>query len=177
MPQFEENTLLMFILGFALAFSIGAAYFDCKERKIPNQYNLTFFIIALLLRIALFFIQPNYLYEGLLGAVIGFIIFFPLYVFRFGGAGDVKLLVVLGLLVNYKNLLWIFTFTTLLSGLYVLARGAWAVILILKTPNENKFVLAFDYLKSFGKMPYAFWIALGSFCNLLLHVFWPNLQI
>ncbi len=180
MPPFEENFLNLFILSFALAFSVGAAFFDCKERKIPNKYNLAFFIIAILLRIALFFIQPNYLYSGLIGGLIGFIIFFPLFVFRFGGAGDVKLLTVLGLLLGYKDFIWTFAFTTIFSGLYVLAKGAWIVILILKTPSnsiEEKFELSFNYLKSFGKTPYALWTAIGSLSNLLLYIFWSNFKI
>jgi prepilin peptidase CpaA len=107
------------LLGILVAI---AAIFDIRYRRIPNWLVLSGLIIG---------IAWNVYSSGLDGLVraseglgLGFILYFPFYLLRARGAGDVKLLAAVGAVTGPGNVFWIFLLTAVLGGVI-------AVILLL----------------------------------------------
>jgi Flp pilus assembly protein protease CpaA len=174
----EQDFFSLCFCAFALAFSLGAAYFDLKTRKIPNKYNATVFGLALLAKTGFAFFQIHYFTEGLLGALIGFCILFPFFVLRFVGAGDIKLLAVLGLILGWKGFLWVFALSHLLDGLLVMPFN-WmrTLYLIWRLPFswEDKMANILSHIKDLKrKIPYALPVALGCLAYLILVLCQPE---
>src|SRR5215471_9472491 len=86
------------LLSLALALAFTAAFFDVKQRRIPNWLTYPGMVSGLVLRGFLFG------WKGLIGAVEGFLllggIMFLFYAVRAMGAGDVKLMAAVGSLVG-----------------------------------------------------------------------------
>ncbi len=99
-----------------------AAVFDVRSRRIPNWLVLT----GLVLGVALNTILSGWsgTKSSLGGAGLAFLIYFPLYLLRAMGAGDVKLMTAIGSMVGAANWFGIFIITLLLGG-------AMAVVLLL----------------------------------------------
>lgn len=111
------------ILQIVLALvAIGAAIYDFRYRRIPNWLTLTGVVAGLGLNSFL------YGWGGLRAAALGlglaFLIYFPLYLLRGMGAGDVKLMGAIGSVVGPSNWFGIFVISSILGGLI-------AVILLL----------------------------------------------
>jgi prepilin peptidase CpaA len=104
---------------------VTAAVFDLMTRRIPNWLNLT----ALLLGFGLnFFLHQTLgLWQSLGGLGLALLIYFPLYLVRGMGAGDVKLMAAVGAIVGPWNWLAIFLLGALVGGVlglvFLLARG------------------------------------------------------
>ena len=80
-------------LGLVLMVAFGAA-FDVGTRKIPNFITVGGLTVALVLRVATG--GTDALVDGLLGALLAFLLTFPLFVLKGMGGGDVKLLTAAG---------------------------------------------------------------------------------
>ena len=157
-------------MSLALLFSVGAAYFDLRERKIPNKYNLLGFVLALIIKFCLVFFANNnwHIFTGsLLGLLLGFIIFFPFFIVRLAGAGDVKLLAVLGLLLGWKSFIWLFVFTSLADIMLVWVNYSQVFLtnIFLKASLKEKFenINLIISTHRLNKNPYGFSVAIGSF--------------
>jgi prepilin peptidase CpaA len=174
----EENFISLCFAGFALAFSLGAAYFDLKTRKIPNKYNLAAFVFVLLCKVLLLKISFAYLVNGVLGGLLGFVILLPFFIFRFVGGGDIKLLTVLGLVVGWKPFLAIFVLTFLCDGLIVMPLNTIRTLYLffnLPVSLEEKIKNIFAYLKDIKrKIPFALPVFLGCLSWLLILIFKPS---
>lgn len=99
-----ELTSLPFPLILITALVVAvAAYFDIRWRRIPNWLTLS----AVLLGLALNWFLPQGLGLGRagIGIVVGFVMYFPLYLLKGMGAGDVKLAAGIGALVGGWNCL------------------------------------------------------------------------
>jgi prepilin peptidase CpaA len=100
-----------------------AAIFDIRSRRIPNWLVLAGLVGGILWNV----------YAGGLsgltragaGLAIGFVLYFPLYLLRARGAGDVKLLAAIGAITGPGNCVWIFLFTAIGGGVIALA---WVLI-------------------------------------------------
>ncbi len=174
----DETTFFSLSFVFiALAFSLGAAYFDLKNRKIPNWYNLTGFGIAFLARLILLFISFEYLKSGLLGFLVGFFILFPFFLFRLAGGGDIKLLAALGMIMGFKGFLWIFALTAFWDGAILFPLNwIWTFYLFLRLPfplkeKFNNIVSHFKSLKRSSKKPYALPVFLACLSYILLYFY------
>jgi prepilin peptidase CpaA len=103
------------LLGILVAI---AAIFDIRYRRIPNWLVLAGIIVGLAWNVS------NSGWSGLLyslkGLGLGFILYFPLYLIRARGAGDVKLLAAVGAVAGPGNCLWIFLLTAVLGGIIAL---------------------------------------------------------
>src|ERR1700691_3756048 len=100
------------LLGILVAI---AAIFDIRYRRIPNWLVLAGIIAGF---------AWNVYTSGLSGLLrasegfgLGFILYFPLYLLRARGAGDVKLLAAVGAVTGPGNCFWIFLLTAILGGL------------------------------------------------------------
>jgi prepilin peptidase CpaA len=104
---------------------VTAAAYDARFRRIPNWLVLSGLILGIGLNSFLF--EWRGLRFALLGMGLALLIYFPLYLLRGMGAGDVKLMAAIGSLLGAANWFGIFIITALLGGvvavILLLARG------------------------------------------------------
>ncbi len=92
-----------------------AAIYDIRFRRIPNWLVLAGIIVG--------FAWNGYslgwsgLGHAAEGFGLGFVLYFPLYLLRARGAGDVKLLAAVGAITGPSNVVWMFLLTAILGGL------------------------------------------------------------
>src|ERR1700685_1809297 len=105
--------------------TLVAAGFDIRYRRIPNWLVLAGILTGFAWN--LYSSGWSGLGHAAAGFGLGFALYFPLYLLRARGAGDVKLLAAVGAIVGPGNCLWIFLSTAILGGiiavLVLLARG------------------------------------------------------
>jgi len=108
-------------VGLVLTVAFGAA-FDVGTRKIPNYITVGGLAVALGLRLSTGGVEA--LLGGLLGALLAFLVTFPLFMLRSMGGGDVKLLTAVGAFLGPYN-----TFVALLAT--ALVGGVLAIVVSL----------------------------------------------
>jgi prepilin peptidase CpaA len=89
-----------------------AAFTDLKSRRIPNWLTLP----ALPVGLAAQTVYGDGFWQGLFGALGGFVALFALFAVGAGGAGDVKLFAVVGSFVGIRNLAPVFVLVALIGG-------------------------------------------------------------
>jgi prepilin peptidase CpaA len=117
-PPLILQTILLIVVSIA-------AVYDIRFRRIPNWLVLTGLLLGLGINTSLFGWRGAK--SSLLGAGLAFLIYFPLYLLRGMGAGDVKLMAAIGSMVGAANWFGIFIITLLLGGvmaiILLLTRG------------------------------------------------------
>lgn len=102
-----------------------AAYYDIRFRRIPNWLVATGLVLGIALNSFLF--EWSGLRASLLGIGLAFLVYFPLYLLRGMGAGDVKLMMAIGSLVGPRPWFLILIFTGIIGGIIavvlLLSRG------------------------------------------------------
>src|ERR1043166_8914858 len=103
------------LLGILVAI---AATYDIRYRRIPNWLVLAGIVAGSLWNLS----ASGWSGRGrsAAGLGLGFILYFPLYLLRARGAGDVKLLAAAGAIAGPQNCIWIFLLTAVLGGLIAL---------------------------------------------------------
>lgn len=101
---------------------ISACVVDLRTRRIPNL--LVGFGMCLGFGLAWSATGPAGLWFALKGVATGFALFFPLFLLRAFGAGDVKLMMAVGSLVGAQDTLTIATLSLVASGLLAVA---WSI--------------------------------------------------
>ncbi|MES1261460.1 MAG: prepilin peptidase [Acidobacteriota bacterium] len=96
-----------------------AAVYDVRRRRIPNWLTLGG-IVAGFGWNACVAGAPG-LTRAATGLALGFLLYFPLYLLRARGAGDVKLLAAVGAIAGAGNCFWVFVLTAVLGGVIALA--------------------------------------------------------
>src|SRR5579862_6740833 len=92
-----------------------AAVFDIRFRRIPNWLVLAGIIIGGTWNV--YSSGWSGLGRSAAGLGLGFVLYFPLYLIRARGAGDVKLLAAVGAIAGPMNCFWIFLTTAILGGI------------------------------------------------------------
>jgi prepilin peptidase CpaA len=169
---FELRIALLLLLVFA------AVVLDIRSHRIPNWLVFSGLLIAIALHSMSYGWGFGY---ALKGAAVGFGLFLPLYLLRGMGAGDVKLMTMVGAFLGPASALGA-VFTTLIAG-GALAIGAalWRGVLPMMLANIR---LMFSHAAvkalsgggmgieamptSAGKLPYAVAIAAGTFIQVIL---------
>ncbi len=105
-------------LGLLFAVLLGAAFKDLKERRIPNLLLLIGGVGALLMSLSMQSISMQAL---LAGGGVGLLVFLPFYAMSAMGAGDIKLMAIVGTYLGVKGVLISALLTALAGG--VLALG------------------------------------------------------
>jgi prepilin peptidase CpaA len=104
------------LLGILVAVAAG---FDIRYRRIPNWLVLTGIVVGITWNVL-----SSPFWSGLgrsaAGLGLGFGLYFPLYLLRARGAGDVKLLAAAGSITGPGNCVWIFLLTAIMGGLIAL---------------------------------------------------------
>lgn len=122
-----------------------AAISDWYYWRIPNQLLAASTAVALML--AMFSPDSLTLRDCLLGGVTGLALFLPLYWMGGMGAGDVKLLAVLGLHMGWLGTLHV----ALISGL---VGGVWAIVLLfVRSPAGSWISHLADSTRSTNRLP------------------------
>lgn len=94
---------------------VVAAIFDLRWRRVPNSLTLPGLLLGILLNTIYF--PRDGLWSSLEGLGLAFLIYFPLFLVRAMGGGDVKLMAAVGAIVGPGNWLRIFFFTLLFGAL------------------------------------------------------------
>lgn len=105
--------------------ALVAGIYDIRYRRIPNWLVLPGFLLGILLNGFLYFGEG--LWRSAAGVGLALVIYFPLYLLRGMGAGDVKLMAALGAMVGWQNWIVIFIVSGILGGIFAviltLAKG------------------------------------------------------
>lgn len=182
-------------------FLLPAVVSDIRKHHIPNRVTLTGALVGLLIN-SLFpvFASPLQEVPGMLGWqesvagwLLGLALFLPLYLMRTMGAGDVKLLAMVGAFVGPVEILGVALATMLIGGVLavvvVICQGmlsrfianlrlaAWTAVARVaagQMPDGR------DLPESVGKLPYGVAIGAGTIAYLyyrfgvLLELSWPG---
>ncbi len=110
----------MTALLIVLCFFIIA--YDLMFRRVPNSLLL----LALLVHIGYMTLGGSGflgidVWRSLMGAAIALLVFVPLYALRIMGAGDVKFLMVLGVLLGVRGLFAVWVMGSLIAGVHAIA--------------------------------------------------------
>jgi prepilin peptidase CpaA len=136
---------VLVILG---AYLLMAAWCDARHRRIPNSLVLSGALLAILLHTALpagdgfLAYWPGGLgpWKALGGLAFGFLALLPLYVLRGMGAGDVKLLAMLGAFLGPVHFWGALLFALLAGGLLAIA-FAWQRGILAEVLNNLRLML------------------------------------
>jgi len=157
-----------------VALTLAAAVFDIRTRKIPNWLVLAGLIAGFGVNV---YLEK---WPGLRSALLGFglasLVYFPLYLLRGVGAGDVKLMMAVGAIVGPATWFTIFVVTSLIGGaiavLYLLgSRGLSSALLNIGTIFGSLLRLQAPYRANpeldvrnpaARRLPHAVMIALGT---------------
>jgi prepilin peptidase CpaA len=158
-----------------------AATIDIGYRRIPNWLVLTGIVAGVAWNASVAG-WPGF-GRGLEGIGVGFILYFPLYLLRARGAGDVKLLAAVGAIAGPANCFSILLLTALLGGIIALIlllfRGrlrktlfnvAWIIreLSHLRAPYASNDEL--DVTRSAGlRLPHATLIAVGVLAFIVMN--------
>jgi len=182
MPPVTTVLLLLLVLT--------AAVFDFRTRRIPNWLVLTGIVIGTAMNAFLTYDTPSAttgLLFSLKGLGLAFAVYFPLYLLRGMGAGDVKLMAAVGAIVGPALWLWILFFTAILGGIaaviVVLSKGRvhrtlqnlWMIMLSIRhgqAPyNANP---ELDVSTDQGlRLPHGVIIAIGAVGFVVAKTIWP----
>lgn len=113
---------MLFFHGLLTVFLIGIFFYDLTRYLIPNWMTA----VILLLWPAMLLLTPTLpedfiLWKALLVALVVFIVGIGIFVMRWAGGGDVKLLAALSLWTGTKCTFEFIAFTSILGGILVLA--------------------------------------------------------
>lgn len=157
-----------------------SAFFDIRFRRIPNWLVLSGILLGLALNVFLF--GSTGAKSALLGGGLAMLVYFPLFIVRGMGAGDVKLMMAIGILVGPANWLAIFFLTAVLGGafaIFMLFRSGLLMhtlanvgfilsrLIQLKAPYKERPDLDIGSPKALT-LPHGATIAVGSFAFMLL---------
>jgi prepilin peptidase CpaA len=158
-----------------VALLIAAAVIDCRTYRIPNWLTFGGAVFGLLYNTAAHGFMAG-LPPALGGLGIGLAMLLPLYALRVMGAGDVKLMAMVGAFLGSSEILYAVLFTFIVGGVAALAFGIYRRALRRMTGNVVDIVrfMAFAAVAgsrptpvpagsiSIGALPYGVSIAVGT---------------
>jgi prepilin peptidase CpaA len=109
--------------GVVLGVVAVAAILDLRTHRIPNWLTLPALLLGFILRFAL--LGPPGVLSGLLGLLVGAGLFLLPYMLGGMGAGDVKLMAVVGAFLGPAGALWAVLFTGVAGGVLAVT---WALL-------------------------------------------------
>jgi prepilin peptidase CpaA len=165
-----------------LALCAVAVAHDLMFRRIPNGLVLTGMALGLLFQIlaphgeGLLLGGNSGLADALLGGLVGLVLFLPLYALRTMGAGDVKMLAMVGIWLGPAGVAWTALWTLLAGGVLALAVALWCGVLQQAFRNMHTMWMVRSHgtpvdgpASTTGHLPYAVAIACGTAGELFRH--------
>jgi prepilin peptidase CpaA len=108
-----------------IALLVAAAVIDYRSHRIPNRLTVGGMVFGLLYNAVVpVGVQPGILW-ALGGLGLGLVILLPLYALRVMGAGDVKLMAMVGAFLGVGGVLHAVLFTFIAGGVAALAFALW----------------------------------------------------
>ena len=169
--------------GIVILLLIVAAVSDCRTRRIPNWLVLSGALYGVIYNTVLPPTPHDNILFPLAGLALGLLLFLPLYLVRAMGAGDVKLLAMIGAFLGPGDTFYAALATMIVGGvlaiLFVLARGTALRMFhnlvslfqlgFLSVAGGSKPDLQIEADMSAGKLPYGVPIAIGTIGYLVLN--------
>lgn len=183
---FSAVELLVMLLsdlhtGVLIAMLALAAVIDIRSYRIPNWLTASGIVFALVYNgLAPVSPQQGFLW-ALEGMGIGFLLTLPLYVLKTMGAGDVKLMAMVGAFVGIPAVLYTVLASFIVGGLAAIAYALWHRAMGRMLGNvaavaQNMMLTVVGGMRpeaqlqvgaSIGKLPYGVSIATGTTCFLV----------
>lgn len=166
----DPRTVVLF--GLLIAASVS----DYRTYRIPNWLTVSGMAFGLVYAAA----SPAYLHTGFLwasaGLLLGFVMMLPLYVLKVMGAGDVKLMAMVGTFLGTSDTFHAGLFIFIIGGIaalaFALANGALVRMLgnvknivqftVSSAPGGPRLDARMAAGKSVGKLPYGVCISIGT---------------
>ena len=169
--------------GVVILLLIVAAVSDYRTRRIPNWLVLSGALYGVIYNTVLPPTPHDNILFPLAGLALGLLLFLPLYFVRAMGAGDVKLLAMIGAFLGPGNTFYAALATMIVGGvlaiLFVLAKGKALVMFrnlasvfhlgFLSMASGGVPSLQITPQESAGKLPYGVAIAIGAIGYLVVH--------
>ena len=170
-------------LSALAALVLTAVVCDLRSRRIPNALVASGMLLGLLIQTVAplgggLFSQPAGALgfgPALLGGLAGLGLFLPLYAMRGMGAGDVKLLAMVGVWLGAHSVLYVALWTMVAGGVLALATALWTGVLrqvlanirVMLLNSMVRAQLGIGYgleppARATGRLPYAVAIACGA---------------
>lgn len=123
-----EYFIIALLVG-VIVLSFFVSFYDFKYRRIPNKLLLTGLVYGVLVFVCMaFFIPLNIVFKGflfgLIGLMAGGVFLYVPYKYKQVGAGDVKLVMVFGLLLGFKGVILSILVGAIIGGIWALGL-AW----------------------------------------------------
>jgi prepilin peptidase CpaA len=161
-----------------------AAGIDWRMHRIPNQLVVAGIAIALACSVAFPVYRGYGFTPAVEGLLFGFLATFPLYAMRVMGAGDVKLIAMVGAFTGWPEMLYVLVSIFIAGGaiavIHATRHGLWGRLAAnFRAGVQHLFVAAATGTRpvpipasaSVGKLPYALSIASGTVGYLVLQQF------
>lgn len=165
--------------GVLIALLVAAAVIDYRSYRIPNWLTVGGMVFGLLYNAVVPApVQPGILW-ALGGLGLGLVMLLPLYALRIMGAGDVKLMAMVGAFLGVSGTLSAVLFTFIAGGIAALAFALWHRAFGRMAGNVRELVQwaaiaavaglrpsAAAPAASVGKLPYGISICVGTIASL-----------
>jgi prepilin peptidase CpaA len=164
---------LVLILVVAL---LTAAVIDWRTYRIPNWLTVSGMLIGLVYNTVARWPDPSGFLLALAGLAVGLVVLLPVYALRVMGAGDVKLMAMVGAMVGLPDILWAVLYSLAAGGVAALAFAVYHRAVRRMTGNVVDIVQSMTFATlagfrpsggmpapaSIGKLPYGVSIAAGT---------------
>ena len=183
-----SNTFSVLCAMWLGALLVSASWTDARERRIPNKLVLAGLLTGFALNTAmpqgsgLFSAHPGGIgfLNAMLGAAVGLGALLPLYLLRTMGAGDVKLMAMIGAFLGPVSILGAVLMTFLAGGILAIAAALWKGVLRSTLINAHSMLFhtmlrtmtghgaQIELLPAAGTLPYALAITAGTLMQIAL---------
>lgn len=162
--------------GVLLILLVIASVSDYRTYKIPNWLTVSGMVFGLIYNTVIpFSIHHGFLW-ALGGLLLGFFIMLPCYALRIMGAGDVKLMAMVGAFLGVTDTLHALIFSFIVGGIAALIFSLYRKALVQMLGNVKNITqmmmmsaiggfrpdVQIEAGKSVGKLPYGICISIGS---------------
>lgn len=163
-------------VGVLLILLVIASVSDYRTFKIPNWLTAGGIVFALIYNTAVPFYRNHGFLWALGGLVIGFLAMLPCYALRVMGAGDVKLMAMVGAFLGVSDVISAILYSLIVGGIAAISFAllnkvfvrmlgnvkSAAQMMMMSAIGGFKPDLRIDAGKSVGKLPYGICIAIGT---------------